>query len=159
MKKTSFIKNKKMYFKPALIIAAAMLLFTSCTSTNKMMREPNVRVELGMDDFTLSNQVTAEATSKKIIGIDWDRLFLLETGTIQKGNAMRINLASIPVIGAAVADQTANYALYQLMQDNPGYDVVYYPQFETTIVKPWGVGIIVRTTTVKVTARLGKLKK
>lgn len=122
------------------------------------MREPNVRVNMEMDDFILSDQVSAEASSTQIVGIDWSRLFNQETGTVEKGVPLMINFASVPVVGTAVVDLTSNYALYQLMQDNPGYDVVYYPQFETRIVRPLGFGIIIKKSTVKVTARLGKLK-
>lgn len=56
-------------------------------------------------------------------------------------------------------NKKANYALFNLMNDNPGYDVILYPQFETIVEKPvMGCGFLKKTTTVKVTARLGKLK-
>lgn len=90
--------------------------------------------------FILSEQVSAEATTKNIFGIDWSRLFHQETGSIKKSSALTINFASMPVVGNVVKDQTSNYALYELMNNNPGYDVIYYPQY------------------VKVTARLGKLE-
>jgi hypothetical protein len=58
-----------------------------------------------------------------------------------------------------VVDKTANYALYELMQKNPGWDVVFYPQFETKIEKPvLGIGFIYKTSTVTTTARLAKIK-
>jgi hypothetical protein len=44
-----------------------------------------------------------------------------------------------------------------LMANNPGYDVVMYPQYVTTKVKPAGIGFFYKITTVKVTARLAKL--
>ena len=45
------------------------------------------------------------------------------------------------------------------MKANPGYDVVFYPQFETVTKKPViGIGLFTKITKVKVTARLGKLK-
>ena len=150
---------KKNTIKSFLIIAAMTTLLASCTSTSKIMREPNMRVNLEMDDFTLSDQVSAEASSTKIVGIDWDRLFLSETGAVQSDKTLPISFASVPVIGEVVADQTTNYALFTLMQENPGYDVVYYPQIEKTVIRPLGVGVIYRKTHVKVTARLGKLKK
>ena len=144
--------------KPLLIISVAALVFSSCTTTSRMMREPNVRVNLEMKDFELSEQVTATATQRKIIGIDWSRLFHTESGKIQQSDPISINLAAIPVVGKPVRDQTYNFALYNLMAENPGYDVVYYPQFEAIHKKPLGFGLIIRTTTVNVTARLGKLK-
>jgi hypothetical protein len=147
-----------MHLRTIILMATAFALFTSCTTVNKTMREPNVRLELELDDFTLSEQVSAEATSTKIVGIDWQRLFKQETGYTQGGGSMMINLASIPVVGNYVIDQTANYALYEMMMANPNYDVVIYPQFETTVERPLlGIGFILKTTTVKATARLGKL--
>lgn len=122
------------------------------------MREPNVRVELTKNDFTLSDQVDAEAKSVRVIGIDFSRIFMKKTGTVEGGSAA-ISLASIPVIGNVLSDKTSNYALYELMQNNPGYDVIFYPQYETKVVKPiLGIGFLTKITTVKTTARLGKLK-
>lgn len=147
-----------MHLRTIILMTTAFVLFTGCTAVNKTMREPNVRLELEMNDFTLSEQVTAEATSTKIVGIDWQRLFKQETGYVQGGGSLMINLASIPVLGNYVIDQTANYALYEMMIANPNYDVVLYPQYETTVERPLlGMGFILKTTTVKATARLGKL--
>jgi hypothetical protein len=150
----------KLFQKTKLIGLGVLtiLLISSCTSYNKTMREPNVRVELNKNDFSLSEQVKAEATSTRIIGIDFARIFKQKTGTITSGSGS-ISLSSIPVIGSFVVNPTANYALYELMQNNPGYDVVFYPQFETKIVKPiFGIGFISTTTKVTVHARLAKLK-
>ena len=151
---------KKQFLKTKLFSLGAILalLISSCTSYNKTMREPNVRVELSKNDFALTEQVKAEASSTRIIGIDFARLFTQKTGSISTGSNS-INLSSIPVIGSFVVDPTSNYALYELMHNNPGYDVVFYPQFETKIVKPiLGIGFIVTNTKVVVQARLGKLK-
>ncbi|MDD2386848.1 MAG: hypothetical protein PHP52_08705 [Bacteroidales bacterium] len=143
-----------------MVFVAAIAIFSSCTTYNHSMREPNARVELEKSDFTLSEQVSAEATSTKIIGIDWARLFTKKTGVVEGGASASISLASIPVVGNMVADKTANYALYELMSGNPGYDVVFYPQYETKVFKPiLGIGFFTTITTVKTTARLGKLNK
>lgn len=151
---------KKMLLKSFLVIGIVITSLSSCTTLNHSMREPNTRVELNKSDFTLSDQVTAEATSKKILGIDFQRLFSKKTGEIERSGAVSINLASIPVVGNLATDKTSNYALYELMSSNPGYDVVFYPQYETKISKPFlGIGFIIKTTTVKTTARLGKLNK
>jgi hypothetical protein len=141
-----------------LVLVAFIISFSSCTTVNKSMKEPNVRVELEKSDFTLSEQFTAEATSTRIIGIDFERLFLKKTGTVESSASTTINFANLPVIGTVLFDKTSNFALYELMKNNPGYDVVFYPQYETTVVKPFlGIGFIVKKTTVKTTARLGKL--
>ncbi|MCS6832046.1 MAG: hypothetical protein NZ521_00590 [Flammeovirgaceae bacterium] len=44
------------------------------------------------------------------------------------------------------------------MKNNPGYDAVFYPQYEVKVVRPVGIGGLLKITTVKVTARLGKFK-
>ena len=148
---------KKTIFKMAMFVAI-VATFSSCTSLNHTMREPNTRVNLNKADFTLSEQVSAEATSTKIIGIDWSRIFISKTAAVE-GGMINLSLASIPVIGNVLQDKTANYALYELMEANPGYDVVFYPQYETSISKPIiGLGFLLKKTTVKATARLAKLK-
>jgi len=148
----------KQIFK-MLIFVAVIATFSSCSTFNHNMREPNTRVELNKSDFTLSDQVSAEAKSIKIMGIDFKRLFTKKTGTVE-GGAASISLASIPVIGNFISDKTVNYSLYELMDNNPGYDVIFYPQYETKVVKPiLGLGFLSKITTVKTTARLGKLNK
>jgi hypothetical protein len=139
------------------LLLLGVFSISGCTTINKTMREPNVVVKLVRDNFTLSDQVTAEATSTTILGVDWNRLKLNKTGNIDNG-AGAFSLASIPVIGDICVDKTANNALHELMEKNPGYDVVMYPQYDTKTVKPAGIGFFYKITTVKVTARLGKLK-
>jgi hypothetical protein len=140
-------------------IIFASVLLSSCTSVNKAMREPNVKVDLTKSDFTLSEQVKANATSTTIIGIDFERLFTKKTGNVE-GGSVQVSLASVPVVGNLLIDKTANYALYELMSNNPGYDVIFFPQYEVKVVRPFfGIGLIYKTTTVETTARLGKLNK
>ncbi|MDC0468406.1 hypothetical protein OAN98_05505 [Bacteroidia bacterium] len=149
---------KKIY-KYITVIAVSTMLLSSCTTINKSMKHPNVRVELNKNDFTLSDQVSAEAKSTRIVGIDFERLFTQKTGNIS-GGSTSISLASLPVVGEFLTDKTSNYALYNLMNSNPGFDVVFYPQYEIKVVKPvLGLGFITTITTAKTTARLGKLKK
>ena len=146
-----------------LIIGGLLIIsITSCTMLSKTMREPNVNVELTISDFKLSKQVSAEANSKKIIGIDFQRLLNSKKGNIEKSvlASSFVDFVKIPVIGEVLSDKTSNYALYELMQNNPGYDVVFYPQYEKKIEKPvLGIGFILKKTTVKVTGRLAKLNE
>lgn len=132
-------------------VGCAAVLFSSCSASLHSMREPNVRVELTASDFELSDQVTGEATVTRVFGIDWSRLFNEKAG---ETSGMK-NLA-IPVVGGFVMDRGANYALYELMQKTPGYDVVVYPQVES---HGTNFLFLFSTTDYKVTARLGKLKK
>lgn len=142
-----------------MMFIAVIVTFSSCTTLNHSMREPKTLVNLNKSDFSLSNQVTSQATSTKIFCIDFPRLFKKKTGVIIGGDS-QINFASIPVIGNYLGDKTANYALFNLMEANPGYDVVFYPQYETRVIKPiLGIGLFTKITTVKTTAILGKLNK
>lgn len=141
------------------MLVVVLATFASCTTLNHSMREPNTRVNFTKSDFTLSEQVSAEDKTVKILGIDFERLFKKETGVVDNG-ASSISLANMPVVGNVLYDKTSNYALYNLMFTNPGYDVIFYPQYETKISKPvLGLGFIVKITKVKTTARLGKLKE
>lgn len=135
-----------------------IILMNSCSSVHRTLREPNVRVELQKEDFELSAQVSAEAKMTKVLGIDWKHLKHKETGEVDKGLGM-ISLASLPVIGDYISTTAGNYALHNMLRDNPGYDVIFYPQYVINESKPiLGIGFIKTVTTVKVTARLGKLK-
>lgn len=150
---------KKNFLKTFLITGIVIATLSSCTTFNHSMKEPNTRVNLNKSDFTLSDQVTASATSTKIFFIDFERLFTKKIGVVKHDAKNNISYANIPVVGNLISDKTANYSLYELMASNPGYDVVFYPQYETKIVRPVGIGFIVKVTTVKTTARLGKLNK
>jgi hypothetical protein len=127
----------------------------SCTTVNKSMREQDTRLNLTSSDFKLSDQVSAEAKTTTIFMIDFERLFTKKMGS----SGGTLSAASIPVIGNFIGDRTQSYAVYNLMEANPGYDVVMYPQYETKVLKPiLGLGFLTKITTVKTTARLGKLK-
>ena len=138
------------------------------------MKQPNNHIEFYKDDFEYSAQVSGEATSVKILMIDWNRLFNWKTAEVSGGNdqplpattniTLPIDLgtsvgllsASIPVLGESAKGAVSNYALYDMMQKNPGYDVVLYPQYET---KKFVIPFFYSKTTVKATARLGRIKQ
>lgn len=125
-----------------LLIGAIVLLLSSCSNVNTSMRETNARVDFVKSDFTLSDQVTGDATVTRVFGIDWERLFSAEKGEIN-------------IIGDRVSSWTQRYALYDLMNKNTGYDVIFYPSY----VVESNNYLIFSTTKVKVRARLGKLNK
>lgn len=144
-----------------LLLATIIVMATSCTSVHNAMREPNTHLELTKSDFNLSDQVSATASTTRIIGIDFKRLFNVKSASVSNdGKSPLVNASNIPVIGNFVVDKTASYALYELMKNNPNYDVVLYPQFETKVSRPFlGLGFIYKKSTVKTAARLGQLKK
>lgn len=142
-------------FKTALIFLFSALMFSSCLQVRQTMREPNSRVDFTTKDFTFSEQVIGEAKTIKVLGIDWKRLFSKKEGDVDYNRAPSFSLA---VIGNLVPkDKTSNYALYNMMQANPGYDVVFYPQFETVQKRPVLIPLVT-ITTVKAKARLAKIK-
>lgn len=131
--------------KSLFVLLLAVLAFgaTSCSSTIKSMKEPLSYIELNSKDYTLSDIKTGEATVVCILGVDWARLFNITAGTV-----------SAPIIGTPVLGNQM-YAVYDLLEKNPGYDFVMYPQVYN---KTTGVPGIFTKTDIKVSARLGKLK-
>jgi hypothetical protein len=136
-----------------IVCAVAMLFMASCNTYTHSMKSPNNYVEYHADDFDLSNAVTGEATVTRILGIDWQHLF----GTEEIGTTADFGTV-IPYVGISIPSG-ANYALFDLMKKNPGYDVVIYPQVEAYRHAPVLGTDLYSKTTYKVTARLGKLKK
>lgn len=140
-------------FRIFLICGIAVLFMSSCHTYHHSMREPNAFIELYSTDFDLSGTVTGEATVVRVIGIDWQHTF----GTEEIGETPAFGTV-VPYFGTVIPTG-ANYALFDLMKKNPGYDVVIYPQVESYRYAPVLGTDIYSKTTYKVTARLGKLKK
>lgn len=129
----------------------AITLFSGCSVMSRSMKEPSNNIQFQKNDFEYSDQVSGEATEVKILGVDWARLFGHKMGELQNSS----NSFNIPIIGGLIGNKVNGYALYNVMLDNPGYDIVLYPQYETSKTNL----IITKITKVKVTARLGKIKK
>ena len=143
-----------------LVCAIACLFMSSCHTYRHNMREPNSYVQYHAEDFELSEQVVGEATVVRIIGIDWQHLFGTKEIAGTEANLLEPTMGTtIPVIGQVSLPTGVNYALYNMMQKNPGYDVVIYPQVESHRYAPVIGTDIYSKTTYKVSARLGKLKK
>ena len=134
--------------KSFIILLLTVIAFaaTSCSATLKSIQEPLVKFDLTSADYVLSEQVTGEAVVNRVFGVDWARLFTNNYGTI-----------SIPLVGVSnVSNLNMQYAIYDLIEKHPGYDFVMYPQFSTKVS---GVPNLFEKTEIKVTARLGKLKR
>jgi len=142
-----------------VMIALVVLCTSGCVTNQKGMREPNSKVDFVKSDFKFSDQLTGQGKDTKIFGIDFYRIGHSSDMGYVKGEEGKITLGIIPVIGNYLSDESSYYALYDLMNKNPGYDVIFYPQYEKHVNKPvLGIGFIYKTTTVKATARLGKLR-
>ena len=139
--------------KTILLLSFAVMMgvmFSSCTLHSKSMKSPAHHVEFVKGDFEYSNQLTGEAVEQRIIGVDWARLF-----NKKLGEAIEPAALNLPIIGTLIAKKVNLYALYNVMQENPGYDIIFFPQFET---KKFGFWPFYQETRVKVTTRLGKIK-
>lgn len=148
-------KQMTKLLKLAMVMVGIFML-ASCSITNRSIQEQNSLLRLVHDDFNYSEQVVGEAQTVRVLGVDWKRLF--KKGEFANGESMNpgIDLASLPIVGNVLHEKTYNLALYQLLNANPGYDIIMYPQYEMT--KKGFPGIFTRTT-VKATARLAKIKK
>ena len=153
--------------------ATSHLFFSGCSISNQSMKYPNYHIEFYKGDFEYSPQVKAEATSVRILMIDWQRLLTWQSGQIDlegkdepldnvvvnsnivTGNIVGGISALIPVMGDYMKGRVASYALYNLMEENPGYDLVIYPQYKT---KKFIIPFFYSKRTVEVTAGLGKIK-
>ena len=153
---------KKSLIYSIIFVLIALFAITGCTTYRNSMREPDNMVNFNKKDFAFSDQISATAKTTKIFGINinFKRYFVHKSGYVSSKLESSIDFAEIPVIGNIVLNRTKNIALYSLMHDNPNYDVVFYPRFETYVKKPiLGIGFFYKKTKVKVTARLGRLKK
>ena len=116
----------------------------------KTMKTPNNYVEFKKDDFSFSEQVVGVGTQTRVLGIDWHHLFAFKTATI------KTDAFSIPIIGNLPIVSSEAFAIWDLMEKNgAGYDVVFYPQYET---QTKGVPFIFQKSTTTVKARLAKIK-
>lgn len=137
---------QKITSKLAVFSTIVLLVISSCTTLKKKMRESNTIVEFKKEDFILTEQVTGTAKQIKVVGIDWGRLFKKEQG----------KTVSTPLIGGrTVPGKMESYALHDMLYSNMGYDVVFYPSYETTRLN---VLFLFTKTEVTVRARLGKLR-
>ncbi|MFM7106029.1 MAG: hypothetical protein ACKOW8_10955 [Flavobacteriales bacterium] len=115
---------KKLFTLLALVTCLSVL-FTSCSTYSKSMTEPTNHIQFTHNDYTFSDQVSGEASQTKLFGIDFARLV-----SEKYGQTSRIGYSSVPIIGSFISNNVVNYALYNIMLDNPGYDIVLYPQYD-----------------------------
>ena len=135
---------------------------SSCKTFHASIKEPNNMVNFDKSDFIFSPQVVDSATTTKIFGINFNlnQLFTKHSGNIIYESSSTIQYNDVPVIGNIVLNRTKNIALYNLMNKNSEYDVVFYPRFKSIIKKPiLGIGFFYKKSKVIVKARLGKIKQ
>ncbi len=136
-------------------VGSVALLLHSCSASTRGISKQNIWYELGRNDMDVSEQKTATAEQTKILCIDFDRLFNKESGNFNASGYAGVD-GAIPIVGSFINPTTVqNYALYNLLSQEPSWDFVVYPRFEQTSS---GIPFFFMKTTAKVTARLGKIK-
>lgn len=131
--------------KKVLLLLLVVVAITSCSVTSSSMKNPSNYIEFVKNDFEYSDQLSSSAKIDFLFGIP-----LSNTRKIGK-----FSKNSFKIIGfRSKLNKAEDVAIYNLLQNNPGYDVVLYPKFETK-----SKGFIFTSSQVKVTARLAKLKK
>lgn len=145
----------KKVFVRFFMLAGVVTLLSSCSTANLGVSKANVYYEFGRNDMDVSAQKTAEAKQIKVFGIDFLRLFKKESGNFN-ADGYAGEFSSIPLVGSYInPTKVQNYALFNLLQQEPGFDFVLYPRFEQ---KSTGIPLLFVVTKTKVTARLGKIK-
>jgi hypothetical protein len=143
------------------------------------MKEANYQLWLHHEDLQFSDRITGKASQSKVFGIDWQRTFgknkfeygglgdlpgdpthtnisgsIFANGLLNGRNLSPVNVILNGVIGISSASRVEQMAMYDLIRQNPGYDLVMFPIFQTQ--KKWYV--FGSKTDVVCTAKLGKLK-
>ncbi len=137
---------KYFYNNNLLILGVTTLLLASCSITQQTIKEPHALVRFQKAEFNYSQQVEGHASSTKIVGIDWKRLFDTQQGKITKSFGAFI-------YGNVPNSKEEQYALYNLMTNNPGYDLIVYPQYIINTKAP-GIGLFYKKTDIVAKARL-----
>lgn len=125
-----------------LLIAFSMFSCTSLTSTIK--NTPNY-IEFNKNDFEYTKQVTSTAKINFLFGIPLSNT--RKSGKFSDGSTSIVGFRS-------KLNKAEDVAIYNLLKENPGYDLVLYPKFDTK-----SSGFIFTSAQVTVSARLAKLKK
>jgi len=137
--------------KKLITILLGITVISSCTLSTKTMKQPWSSVDIKMNDFNLSTQQSADASSVTIFGIDFERLFIKKLG-----NPVAV---SVPIVGKYLNDPTTSYAMYNLLEANEDADFIFYPKVDKTTICPIiGICLLTKITKVEVKAKLGTFK-
>ena len=161
------MKTKSITLMRNVLIVSILTLFLSSCVVSTGIKTANTQIEFNRGDFEISEQFTAEAKVVRILGIDWKRLFRRQSGNFDPQGFAKEDFAIkgltalpfipyiLPIIGVSPFSTAQNYALYNLLKEHEGYDIVIYPKFERDLVR---IPFFYSRTKAKVTTRLGKLK-
>lgn len=150
--------KKILSISTSLALFGALLFNSGCTlMMNKGANQPNY-ISLQKGDYDLSDIKTAKGEAKIILGFSMGEND--KAGSIsvygEGGAAMPTGCCLAGLADPAGAAKSI--ALYNLLEQNPGYDAVLSPNYKIVQKMPCGIPIF-QTTTVTVSARLVKYKK
>lgn len=164
--------------KKQLLLSTAFLLFlSSCNVSRNSMREANYQLWLHHEDLAYSSQLTGKAEQTKVLFLDFERLLgkkkweygnfgdlpsdpfgsnvnVNASGSVINNADAVIGAVINGVIGVSSVSRVEQMAMYDLMRQNPGYDMVMFPQF--TSRRKWF--IVGSKTEVVCKAKLATLK-
>ena len=119
-----------------------------------------------LSELEISDEFTTEVEVKKILGFDFERLLKVSntnigtpTGSFNgdiSGLMLSANTGMLPLNSIGLSGSTYTYALNKLMNENPGYDIIVTPKFNSKLD---GIPPLYWTEKVEVKARLGRVKK
>ncbi len=138
-----------------ILLVIIGLASSSCSVSKQTFKAPNYQIEFYKSDFEYSTMLSAESTTIRVLGINWKKMFNREKGERNPDPIVSGLSPILPVLGDTGYGKVSSYALYTLMMENPGYDVVVQPKYKT---KRFIIPLIYAKKSVEVSARLGKIK-
>ena len=107
---------------PILLLAAAVFA-TSCSSSYRSARHPSVLFELNSADYTLSEPVSATVHVTKILGINFAEIFDAHAGYFS-ASVVGTDVAMIGFLSSL----DKSVAIHDLLEKNPGYVFLQQPR-------------------------------
>lgn len=129
-----------------LLLGILAVLISSCSISQQSLKEPQALIRYNKAEFDYSHQVEGHASVTKVLCIDWAHLLNKQQGKV-------IPAFNSTVYGISPKTRLEQMALFEIMQLNPGYDFIVYPQYEVKTKAP-GLGLLYKKIDITAKARL-----
>jgi len=137
--------------KKIFTLILVSFVFISCATMNNVVPVNNTNVHQAVADLeSVSDYKSASVKVTEILGFDFARLFKTKTA----GSSMATALP-IPFVGGLLSKDYQGYALRELLDANPGHDMVLDPHYTVDTLDFLG---FYKTVKITVKARLAKVK-
>lgn len=147
---------------PVAIVAIAALFASSCTLMTHKGTSQSSTVMLAKGDYEMSDIKTAKGEAKLLLGFSLGENDKAAEVTTYSTYGSSGFAASSGCCLSSITDPSGmakSIALYNLLEQNPGYDAVVSPNYKVQTDLPCGSPFLYSKTTVTVSARLIKYKK